>query len=166
METKQRLFELSIARQVRWCIVFVDLKLPLLIAGPINPGKYFPVACVISQISFNFVFQYTCLCEKCGFLLRWSHICYITHQTLKFYFQTKILLYLLTRSHKYCISCVIYALFIQHYIYNTLSMQSFGFQHHFLFKVLILHHVALCIALLFTIVLKYQGPLPDINARA
>jgi len=46
-ETKKKFFELSIARRVRWCIVFVNLKLPLLIAGPINPYKYFPVACII-----------------------------------------------------------------------------------------------------------------------
>ena len=57
-------------------IVFGDLKLPSLIAGPINLCKYFPVACVISQIIFKFRFflQYACLCELCRFSLRGSHI--------------------------------------------------------------------------------------------
>jgi len=56
--------------------VFVDLRLPSLIAGPINPCKYFPVACIISQIIFKsrFFSQYACLCELCRFSLRGSHI--------------------------------------------------------------------------------------------
>jgi len=40
------IFELSIARRVRWYIVFVDLKLPSLIAGPC---KNFPIACIVRQ---------------------------------------------------------------------------------------------------------------------
>jgi len=68
-ETK--ILELSMARRVRWHIVFGDLKFPSLIAGPINPCEYFPVACVISQKNLLFI-QYACLCEQCGFLLRWS----------------------------------------------------------------------------------------------
>jgi len=50
-ETK--IFKLSIARRVRWYIVSVDLKLPLLIAGLC---KCFPIACVILQIIFKFLF--------------------------------------------------------------------------------------------------------------
>jgi len=70
-ETK--IFELSIARRLRWYIVFVDLKLPSLIAETNNPCKYFPVACVILQIIFKFsFFQYACLCKQCGFSLRGS----------------------------------------------------------------------------------------------
>ena len=52
---KTKIFELSIARRVRCYIIFVDLKLPSLIAGPINLCKYFPVE-LISQIIFNFRF--------------------------------------------------------------------------------------------------------------
>ena len=36
---------------------FVDLKLPLLIPGPINPCKYFPVACKISEISYFSIYM-------------------------------------------------------------------------------------------------------------
>jgi len=57
MEPKTKFFELSIARRVSWYIGFVDLKLPLLIAGPINPCKCFPVPCIISQIILNFFFS-------------------------------------------------------------------------------------------------------------
>ena len=66
--------KIFVARWVRWSTVFVDLKLPLLIAGPINLCIYFPVACVISQ-KFYFIFFniHTCLLELCGFLLRLSH---------------------------------------------------------------------------------------------
>ena len=67
-----KIFKLSMARQVGWYIVFVNLKLSLLIAGPINPCKYFPVACVISQIIF--FLQYACLCQLCRFSLRGSQI--------------------------------------------------------------------------------------------
>ena len=50
---KTKNFELSMARRVKWC---VDLKLPSLMAGPIKPSKYFPVARIISQLIFKFVF--------------------------------------------------------------------------------------------------------------
>ena len=36
---------------------FCELKLPLPIIGPIKPCDYFPVACVISQITLNFIFS-------------------------------------------------------------------------------------------------------------
>ena len=42
-------------------IIFVDLKLPSLIASLINPCKYSPVACMISQIILNFIFFSTCM---------------------------------------------------------------------------------------------------------
>ena len=61
LRKRNKNFELSIARRVRWHIVFVDLKLPSLIAGPINPCKYFPVACVISQIIFVFFNIHACV---------------------------------------------------------------------------------------------------------
>ena len=51
-----KIFELSIARWVRWFLVFVDLKVSLLIAGPINTCKYFPVARIIACIIFKFRF--------------------------------------------------------------------------------------------------------------
>jgi len=45
----------------------VDLKLLLLIAGPINPCKYFPAECVISQIILNFSFNLHVCASYAGF---------------------------------------------------------------------------------------------------
>ena len=60
---------LSIARRVRWYIVFVDFK------ASFNLCEDFPVARMLSQIIFKFCFvQCTYLCELCRFLLRWSHM--------------------------------------------------------------------------------------------
>ena len=65
-KNETKIFELSMARQVRWYTGFVDLKLPSLIAGPINPCRYFPVTYIVSQIR-NFKISYnTCLCKLTG----------------------------------------------------------------------------------------------------
>ena len=58
---KAKNFELS---KLEDTFFFVDLKIPSLIAGPIKPYKYFPVACMILQIIFKLGFsQYPCLCQ-------------------------------------------------------------------------------------------------------
>ena len=81
------------ARQVRWCIAFVDLKFPSSISGPIEPCKYFTAACVTSQIILNFFFLNMHACANYeGFCwdghiytINRLHLPRYVSQTIKFY---------------------------------------------------------------------------------
>ena len=56
------------SRQIRWCIVLIDLSLPSPSNGPIKTCMFFFVACVILRIfvNFNFLNIHACA-NKSGF---------------------------------------------------------------------------------------------------
>jgi len=82
---KTRIFELSMARQIRWCTVFVFWSFLHQLLTPFIPAYFFPVVCVISLIINKFRFsQYVCLCELSGFLLRRSHTVWKISFVIKF----------------------------------------------------------------------------------
>ena len=117
-----KIFELSIARRVRCYIVFVDLQLPLLISGPINPCKYFQLACVIS-FKFHFFSNIHACVNFAGFSLRWS---FCTNWTTisKFSQSSFIVEWLLARTAG---ACKCDALMFQHTVigYAKYSLHTF-----------------------------------------